>query len=109
VLSGYHGSLDHQDVELGLEHQARVRANPLRRERGRGHHPTLLDLADPLPDQLLLDRLLVELLHPPGGLVVWERGDLLEDRVGVVVAGLEPLEVQHGEPAEPTDLHGRLG
>ena len=46
------------------------------------------------PDQLRLDRLGVDLLHAPGGLLGGQVGDLLEQHVGVVVAGPEALEVE---------------
>ena len=38
--------------------------DPLRRERGAGRHAAVVDLLDPASDQLVLDRLQVELLHP---------------------------------------------
>ncbi len=107
MLGGDHGPLDHEDVQLGLEREVGVAAHALGGERGGGHHPALLDLADPPDDELLLDRLAVELLHPAGGLLVGERGDLLEDRLGVLVSGPQPLQVQDGEAAEPPDLDRR--
>ena len=70
--------------------------------------PGVLDLTDAPADQLFLDRLLVELLHPARGLLRIERCDLVEDRVGVVVAGPETFEVQAGEPADLADLDGGL-
>ena len=57
-----------------------VLLDPLGRERGARDDPARLDLLDPLADQLLLDRLRVELLHPAGGLLVGEPGDLVVDR-----------------------------
>ena len=39
----------------------------------------------------------VDLLHAPGGLLVVELGDLLEERLGVLVAGPEAFEVEHAE------------
>ena len=55
-------------------------------------------------DELGLDRLGVELLHPARRLLGRQRRDLLEDRVGILVARPEPFEVQAREPAEPADL-----
>ena len=43
---------------------------------------------------------LVDLLHPPGRLGVVEAGDLGEQRLGVLVARPQPLEVEHPQPAE---------
>ena len=68
--------------------------------------PLRLELTDPLLDEVGLHRLAVELLHPAGGLLGREPGDLLEDGLRVGVAGPEPLEVQHAEAAEPTELGG---
>ena len=64
----------------------------------------VLDLADALADELGLDRLGVDLLHAAGGLLGGELGDLLEERLGVLVAGPEALEVEHADAAEPADL-----
>ena len=68
-----------------------------------------LDLLDPLGDQLGLDRLAVDVLHLPRGDVPGEGGDPLELRVGVLVAAVDALEVEHGEAAELADHPGRLG
>ena len=69
--------------------------------------PLGLELADPLPHEVGLHRLAVELLHPAGGLLGRQPGDLLEHRLGVGVAGPEPLEVEHADGAEPAELGGR--
>ena len=55
--------------------------------------------AEPLGDQLRLDRLGVDLLHPPGRVRAAQAGDLREQRLGVLVAGPQALEVQHPQPA----------
>src|SRR4051812_23941306 len=60
----------------------------------------LLDLADALGHELRLDRLLVDLLHLPGRGLLGEGRNLLELRLGVLVAGPDALEVEHGEAAE---------
>ena len=76
------------------------------RDRRARRDAGLLDLADALADQLGLDRLGVDLLHPRRGLVGVELGDLLEQRLGVLVAGPQALEVEHADAAEPADLDG---
>src|SRR5690606_16861343 len=63
----------------------------------------------PPPDQLGLDRLEVDLLHPPGRLVGLEFGDLLVVGGRILVAGPQALEVEHSEPAELSDLDGGGG
>ena len=79
----------------------------LRGDRGARDDAGGLDLADPLGDELGLDRLEVHLLHAGGGLVVVELGDLVEEGLGVLVAGPQPLEVEDRQAAEPPDLDGR--
>src|SRR5947209_17603240 len=59
-----------------------------------------LDLADPLRDELRLDRLAVDVLHLPRCDVTREGGDPLKLSVGVFVAAKDTFEVEHGEPAE---------
>jgi hypothetical protein len=49
---------------------------------------------------ILLDRLLVDLLHLPGGLLAVQRGDPLQHGVGVLVPRPQALEVQDREPAQ---------
>ncbi len=108
VLGRNHRALDHEDVEPGVHDDLRVPLDPLGCERRCRDDAGLLDLADPAGEQLLLERLAVELLHPPGGLLVGERRDLLVDGFGVLVARPQALEVQAGEASETTDL-GRGG
>ena len=63
VLGRDHGALDDQDVEPGFERELVPALHALRGQRRRRHHAVRLDLLDPLGDQLLLDRLQVDLLH----------------------------------------------
>ncbi len=100
VLGGHDRALDHEDVELGLEHVLGVLLDTLGRERRARGDAGVLDLADAPTDELFLDRLGVDLLHPPGRLLVRQLGDLLEQHVGVVVARPEPFEVEAADPAE---------
>ena len=78
----------------------------LRGDRGARHHPGVVDLADPVGNQTGNDRLLVQLLHPLGGLLHGLLGDLGQDGVGVLVTGPEALQVEHAHPAESADLDG---
>ena len=100
VLGGHDGPLDDEHVELGVEDELGVALDPLRRERGARGHARRLDLLDAGADQLLLDRLGVDLLQAAGGLVGLQRRDLLEERVGILVAGPQALEVEAGEAAQ---------
>ena len=103
VLGRDHRALDHEDVEPGLERILVVVAHALGGQRRRHHHAVLLDLGDALGDQLGLDRLSVDLLHLTRRDLLGELGDALELLVGVLVAGPDSLEVEHGEPAEFAD------
>ena len=60
-------------------------------------------------DQVLADRLLVDLAEQVLDVAVGGGGDSLEDRVGVVVAGLDALEVEDREAAEAGQRAGHPG
>ncbi len=109
VLGRDHGALDHEDVEPRIEHQLVVALDLLRRQRGGRDDAVRLDLGDPLGDQLLLDGLAVDLLHLARRVFAVERRDPLQLRVGVLVAGPDPLEVQDREAAQLADGARRLG
>ena len=104
VLGRHDRALDDEDVELGVEDVLRVLLDALRRERRGGDDAAGLDLADALRDELVLDRLVVELLHPARRLLGRQRGDLFEHRLGIFVARPDAFEVEAREPAETTDL-----
>ncbi len=77
-----------------------------RRDRAAGGDPASLISRMRWLDELGLHGLGVDLLHAGGGLFRRELGDLGEQRLGVLVAGPEPLEVEHPDPAEAADLDG---
>jgi hypothetical protein len=59
-------------------------------------------------DELLFDRLGVDILHYPRGLVLGQARYLLEDGTRVLVPRLQSLEVEDGEaPQRPDDSCGR--
>ena len=101
------GSLDHEDVEAGLERRFVVGDHLLGGQGGGRHHPAGLDLGDALADQLGLEGLPVDLLHLARGRILRQLGDSGELVVGVGVAGEDALEVEHGQAAEPPDLDRR--
>ena len=104
VLGRDDRALDHEDVELGIEHVLRVPLHSLRRERRARDDAGLLDLADALTDELGLHRLGVDLLHAPRRLLGRQLGDLLEEGLGVLVAGPQAFEVEAREATELADL-----
>ena len=69
VLRRHDRALDDEEVELGVEHVLRVLLDALRRERRARDDAGVLDLADALTDELLADRLRVDVLHPTRRLV----------------------------------------
>src|SRR5262245_9538569 len=109
VLGGHDRALDHEHVELGVEDELGVALDPLRSERRARRDPSRLDLLDAGADQLFLDRLGVDLLEPPGGLVGVEGRDLLEQRLRVLVARPEALEVEARQAAELAGADRRGG
>ncbi len=79
------------------------------RSQSTGHRDSgVTDLLQSLTDELGLDRLGVELLHPAGCRRLVERRDLSQQRLGVVVPGPEPLEIEDTESAELTEHDRRL-
>ncbi len=107
VLGGHDRALDDEHVELGLEDVAGRRPS-VRWGVTETQEVTPASLISRMrcADQLGLDRLLVDLLHPGRGLLDVELGDLVEQRVGVLVAGPEALEVEHADATEAPDLDG---
>ena len=103
MLAGDDRALDHEHVQARLERDLVVLRTRCGVSDAADDDPLLLDLLDPLGDQLGLDRLAVDLLHLARGELLRQRGDPLELLVGVLVAGEDALEVQHGEPAELAD------
>ena len=87
----------------------RVVLDALRRERRARSDAGVADLRDAAADQLVLDRLGVDLLHAARRLLGLERGDLLEVRLRVLVARPETFEVETREAAEPADLDRGAG
>ena len=91
---------DHEHVHARVDDGLGELAGALWRQRP-GHGDTgVADLAEPLGDQLVTDRLGVHLLEPGGGLLTSEPRDLGQHRGRVLVAGPEPLEVEHAQAAE---------
>ncbi len=100
VFAGDDRALDHEHVEARLERELVVLEHALGGQRGRDDDLLLLDLANPLGDQLGLDRLGVDLLHLARGDVLGQPRDPLELLVGVLVAREDALEVEHRQAAE---------
>src|SRR5207244_9161414 len=100
--------LDDEDVRPGLLRDLREALGALGDGGDDRRAPALLDLADPLMDQLLLDGLDVECLDDLGRFFLAGRNDALEDLFGVGVAGEDAFEVRSEEAAVPSLLTGEL-
>ena len=85
----------------------RVLRHALRGQGSRRDDSPVANLAYPPNDQLLLDGFPVQLLHPPRGLVVGQRRDLVQHGLGVLVPRLEALQVEHRQAAQLPDLDRR--
>ena len=100
VLGRDRGAADDEQVDARGDDGLVELLRALRREGSGDRHSRRADLGEALAHELGLDRLGVQLLHPPGRRGLLERGDLGEQRLGVVVPGPDALEVEHAEPAE---------
>ena len=106
VLGRDHSALYDQHVQLTGQDVVQQGTGALRGDRGAGDHASGFDLADSLGDQAGDDGLLVELLHPLGGLLNRLLSDLGQSRVGILVAGPETLKVEYPHATQATDLDG---
>ena len=106
VFGGNHRGLHKEEVGAGLSHGLAKAQGGHRRGTHGGDAPLGLDFLDPLADQFLLHRLAVEVLHQGHkGLLAHGRNPI-QGRVGVGVAGLQALNVEYPQGAEPRELHG---
>jgi hypothetical protein len=96
--------LDDEEVGAGLLGQLREPEGPLRDGRDDDRRAPLLDLTDAPVDELLLDGLAVDRLDDPRGFLGRGRDDLLDHLVGGLVARLDALQVEDGQPAEAAHL-----
>ncbi len=111
MLGGHDGAADHEQVDAGLEHGGIVVLGALRGQRAGDGDARVADLVETLDDELRLDRLGVDLLDARGRLVRRQLRDLVEQRLRIVIAGPQALEVEHAERAHPAqgDGGGRAG
>ncbi len=101
------GALDDEHVEPRLQHALVVRPHTLGRQRRGRQHAGVLDVADAPRHQLVGERGRVDLLHAPRGGLPRQLRYLREQRIRVLVAAPQALEVQHADAAEPPQLDRR--
>ena len=108
VLGRHRGAADDEQVDPGIDDGLPQLLGALRGEGAGDGDAGGADLAQPLGDELGLDLLAVDLLHAGGRQGRVEGGDLGEQRGGVLVAGPQPLEVEHRQATELAERDGGL-
>ena len=103
------GGLHYHDVGAGFYRQRAEPLGSLRRKGDGGYRARLLDFPHPLANQVVLHRLAVHLLQVLRYLRLLHRDDFLQDGVGVGVARIEALAVQHAEAAHFVHQGGEPG
>src|SRR5699024_2862214 len=94
---------DDEDVDTGIDDGLVELLGPLRGQGAGDGDSGLSDLLEAGGDELGLDGSGVELLHPGGGHLRGQLGDLGQQRGRILVTGPEPLEVEHAESAEAAE------
>ena len=92
---GEHCALDDKDVGACLLNDLGALLGSRRDCRDRTRHAGSLDRVDALRDELGLDRLAIDLFEDGVDVRLVRLGDSLDDRRGVLVAGVDAVEVQH--------------
>ena len=109
VLGRYEGAADDHEVHARLDHGAPVTLRLGGAESPGDDDAGGTDLGEPLGDELGPDRGAVDLLQDAGGPGRIRPADALERLGGVLVAGPQPLQVQHADPAQTSHQDGGLG
>jgi hypothetical protein len=109
VARGRHRRLHDKEVSARLLGALRESLRALRDRRDDDRSPALLDLRDPLMDQLLFDGLAIDALDDLRRLGEAGGGDPIEHGLRMLVAREDAFEVQHGEGAQTSHLHGKRG
>ena len=103
------GALDNEDVGAGFLHEGRVLLGALGGHRDGGDGAARLHLLDALCDEVVANWLLEGRLEDGRSLVPVDRGDLVEDGAGIVVAGPDALEVEDAEATRLVHEQGEVG
>ena len=109
VLGRHDGAADDHEVHARLDHGAPVPLGLGRTEAPGDDDAGGTDLGQPLGDELGPDRGAVDLLQDARGLGRGGPTDELEGIGGILVAGPQPLQVQHTDPTQASHHDGRLG
>src|SRR5882672_6668580 len=109
VPRGGHGGLHDEEVGARFLGDLGEALGALRDRGDQDWTATLLDVADPLVDQLFLDGLAIDALDDLGRFFQAGRGDAVQDRVGVLVAGEDAFQVEDREAPHPAHLDRERG
>src|SRR5215469_1779302 len=107
VLSGHGRAPDHENVDAGIDDRLVVPDGALGRQPRRRGDTRCPDLFDSPADQVLLDRLGVDLLEPSSRGLVVKLGDLGQQWLRILETRPQPFEVERGQPAKLSDSDRR--
>ena len=109
VLGGDGRTPDDEQVDSGIHHDLGELLGALRRQSARHGHTRIAHLLQPRRDELLLDRLRIDLLQSSRGLRTPHLGHLVEQRLGGLVPRPQTFEVEYAESAELAKRDGGVG
>ena len=110
VLGGNDRAADDEQVDARFEHGRIIVLRALRGQGARNGDAGVTNLMQTLDNELRLDRLGVDLLNTLGRAFGRQFGDLVKQRLRIVVAGPQAFEVEHAKRAHLAhgDGGGRL-
>ena len=111
VLGGNDRAADDEQVDARFEHGRIIVLRALRGQGARNGDAGVANLMQTLDNELRLDRLGVDLLNTLGRAFGRQFGDLVKQRLRIVVAGPQAFEVEHAKRAHLAhgDGGGRAG
>ena len=109
MLGGHHRAADDEQVDAGFDHRGVELLGALRGKRARHGDARIADLMQPAGDELGLHRLTVDLLDPLGRDVIGQLGNLVEQRLRIVIPCPQTLQIQHAKSAQPAHRYRRGG
>ena len=111
VLGGNDRAADDEQVDARFEHGRIIVLRALRGQGARNGDAGVTNLMQTLDNELRLDRLGVDLLNTLGRAFGRQFGDLVKQRLRIVVAGPQAFEVEHPKRAHLAhgDGGGRAG
>ena len=109
MAGGRDRRLDDEEVTAGILGDPAKALSALGDGADDGRDTAPFDLTDAFRDQLFPDRLLINGLDKAGGLGRRGRRDFLEHHFGIVIAGLDPFQIQDGDSSQLAHARGKAG